>query len=167
MNINLLEHCSLCGLVMYRAGEMLGIPEEECQRAYLLGWVHDCMKPFENNELRNHKELVANFFSGREAEVLLGHEDLLQENVVYDELQILLIFADSIVDGMGEVVGFDGRLADVSRRYGPDTTALKETFHNIDWLRRHGYGELEQKLLATWDIKITENCFTYKKVEEN
>ena len=166
MNVNLLEHCSMAGFVMYRLYEYRGKSERECRRAYLTGWLHDCMKPFENPDLRNHKELIGEFCSGEMQNALLRHEELLEDGMEYDELHIALILADSMVDGMGDVVGFDKRLEDVKRRYPADSMAVLDTKNNIDWLRRNGYDDIEKYILRTWNIRVTEHDYTYKKVEE-
>ena len=52
-------------------------------------------------------------------------------------LFLLLIEADTQIDGQGAFVGFDGRLEDVGRRYGYDSENYREAAANIAFARKY------------------------------
>ena len=157
MNINLLKHCCTCGVIAYKLLKEFGYPEDMCRKGYLLGYLHDCMKPFEVDELRNHGLLLSGLLDGEIIELIEKHEIMLESNEDYPTLLIALKFADYTVNSKGEFVGFDGRLVDVEERYGLDTTTYKDTLHDITWLRSRGYEVFEKKFLEELDIFYDTN----------
>lgn len=161
MNINLLKHCCTCAFVAYKFLKENAYPEDLCRRGYFLGYIHDCMKPFENPEERNHGELMYDFLPVDLATYVLNHGMLLDADEYYDTLFSALLFADYTVTGDGRFTGFEGRLEDVRNRYGENTKSYNDTLKNINLLKARGFEIIEQKLLSEWDLEFNTDPFWY------
>ena len=64
----------------------------------------------------------------------------VQKRCVGDEpllFVVLLVEADMSVDARGYRVGFEGRLADLGRRYGEDSAAYKTAMGNIQFIKEY------------------------------
>lgn len=160
MNIRLLRHCCSCGVVAYKFLKEFHYPEDICQKGYFLGYIHDCMKPLERRDLRDHMMLLSGMVSEELLFYVINHEVLLQSNEDYPILYIALKFADHTVDSNGDFVGFDGRLIDVANRYGADSVQYQDMLNDIAWLREREYDVVEKKFLDYLDI-------IYNNIPEN
>ena len=114
-------HCRGVALFMHKYAPSLGLDADE---AALCGWLHDF--GYLGGDNRTHAEL-----GGRLLE-RVGYRDWRQicdhgaNTGLETSLGVLLNIADMWVNGNGEWVGFDARLADVSSRYGVDAPQVAE-----------------------------------------
>jgi putative nucleotidyltransferase with HDIG domain len=76
------------------------------------------------------------------------HNTLAKEGVADEKITpefVLLMEADMSVNARGYRVGFEGRLADIERRYGEDHIAVATVKDNIsfikEWQKEHGIGK--------------------------
>lgn len=142
---NRLKHCYSVGKVMEYVVRQRGGTELGCRQAFFLGYIHDSMYDFEDEDT-DHGECAA--------EVCPQYGDALGRHTYLDKLDSdrwtgmleLLYFADCVVDGAGNIVGFDGRIRDVRRRHHGDGV-LEGTLTMVFTLEERGWSDMEEQVL--------------------
>lgn len=166
---NRLKHCYTSGKVMQWCAKYLGYDSEEQMRMFFIGYIHDCMYDFEDDGLGNHDIIGAKNVAGSDMEYAVRYhmEVPLQEEfeitkitdlkpgvISFEKVGLFLLrFADEIVDGGGEIVGFDKRMEDLKARHKNDGV-VEEALTMNNYLFERGGRELEEKCLEAFGIML-------------
>lgn len=130
MNNNRALHGMGVGLYMQEHAALIGLDPID---AFYVGWLHDAGYAFGDN--RTHAELGGDALASlgfRYADVIRKHGTLAGLDT---PMGVLLNIADMTIDGKGDTVGFDGRLADIANRYGETSSQYRNAAMVINALR--------------------------------
>lgn len=141
---NRLKHCYVAGKVMEFCAKKYGYDKSIQEKAFFLGYIHDAMYDFEDDE-RLHNEILSGYINYYSDEIK-NHSEYTDK---YKSTMLdWLYFADQVVDGSGNVVSFDERLVDIEKRHGYDDGVFEETKGIIEYLRANRFDSLEKEVIS-------------------
>ena len=137
MDYDRLKHSLMVARKMVEIGTQRGMDEEELRKLFILGYNHDIGYEFgDNHELSGADALASVGFDFVDEVRFHG-----EPNPVYtSEFLEILKMADMQIDRYGNVVGYDGRLRDISRRYGADSDVYRRAETIVKELQRKSQG---------------------------
>lgn len=133
--LNRLKHCYGVANFMYQISKTYyHWSEEKAREMYILGMLHDQGYEFDNG-LR-HEQVIIDIL-GKDYKYrneILHHGEYTTE---YQSQELdLLWLADMVVDGEGNLVGFEGRLKDLKNRHGNKDNVYLESCKLVEYLSK-------------------------------
>lgn len=134
MDNDRLKHSYAVANKMVELGKEKNLPDEQLQKLFLLGFLHDIGYQFGTNE--NHNMIGGNLL--RNSNYKYWKEVYYHgiPNSEYKSLYLdILNTADMMIDKYGNDVGFDKRLESIKNRYGENSIQYKNCVKIINELR--------------------------------
>lgn len=150
-HINRFKMAHMIGVAEYMRERAIdyGLVEPDAMYAsdamYALGLLHDIgyLQGRENHEAAGSYIMDVLGMDAKYSFIISHHGvnpyevvEMFGKDVIYPEY-VLLLEADMSVDARGFRVGFEGRLADIGRRYGSDSIAYKTVQDNIRFIKEY------------------------------
>lgn len=162
---NNMRHIAGVAQYMYDNAPVYGFTDEHSRRiCFMVGYLHDVGKAFCGQDL--HAEMSCFLMGACDVNPMLstivsihGYPDAIMRHIHESDtgakeaaLAILLNEADMMVDGEGNIVGYEKRLEDVAGRYGMESDTYRDCRAVIDivlrFRREHGIPEPQNNLYS-------------------
>lgn len=137
---NRLKHCYGVGWVMYKvAKDYYKWNENKCREMFILGLLHDAGYEFvgHNDSSILHSKILSKLLNHNNYcyDKEIKYHDMFTKKYKSKELELLWL-ADMVVDGQGNIVGFEGRIKDIKKRHGKNSKVAKDSEKLIRYLEK-------------------------------
>lgn len=139
----------------YISEKYYGYDEDDSNKMFLLGYLHDQIYEFETEEIK-HDELMYQLLQeglGLREEVRYHSE---YPNGYKSDVMDMLYFTNQIVDGNGNIGTFDDRLSDILERHGTNDGVYQKTLDLVNYLSSHRkFVTMEKDVTTNVELKET------------